>query len=318
MVLARLDIVLAYLFGDDLLAGSQTEATQVDAVGTHVGDASALVEMLCHHHGLCYGKAQLVGCFLLESTGGEGRCRRALDRLCNNILNGEAAVLAALQEGTSLSICREATAEFCLDFAAVCILEDGCDAVVLFAAEVLYLAFTLHDEANGDALHAACREAWLDLAPEHGTEFEAHDAVQHSACLLCVDQVEVYLPRVLDGIQYGGLCDFVEDDAAGILRLEVKHFVEVPADGFSLAVFIGCQPHHRCYLCLFSQQGYHLQLVGRHFVLRFECLLIYAERLLLQVAYVSVAGQDLIFISQEFLDGFSLCGALYNNKILLH
>ena len=57
MVLTRLHVFLAHLFGDDTLACTQAELAQVNAVGTHVSDASILVEVLRHHHGLSYSKA---------------------------------------------------------------------------------------------------------------------------------------------------------------------------------------------------------------------------------------------------------------------
>ena len=122
-------------------------------------------------------------------------------------------------------------------------MENSSDTVIFFLTEVLYLTFTLYNEAYGNALYATCREAWLNFSPKHRTQFETNDAVQYSACLLCVDQVKVYLPWMVYGIKYGRLCDFMEDNATCILRLKVKHFIEVPADGFSLTVFIGCQPY---------------------------------------------------------------------------
>ena len=36
--------------------------------------------------------------------------------------------------------------------------------------------------------------------------------------------------------------DFVEDDTLGVFVLQIQNLLEVPCDGFSLAVLIGCEP----------------------------------------------------------------------------
>ena len=318
VVLTRLDVILAHLLSDDSLAGTQAELAQVHTVRTHVCDATALVEVLGNHHCLSHGEAELVSCFLLQSAGGEWRSRCALHGLRLDVLNGELAVLHALEESLRLVDGSETTAQHSLHLAAVGIEEECRHTIVLLALEVLYLALTLYNQTHGHTLHATSRETWLHLAPEHRTELEAHDAVQHATSLLSIHQVEVNLTRMLNGIQDGRLCNLVEDDTTRVLGLQSEHLVKVPADGLSLAVFIGSQPHHPCLVGLTLQLGHHLLLVGRHLILWRERLLVHAERALLQVANVSVAGQHLVIITQELLDGLSLCRALHNHQIIFH
>lgn len=63
---AWLAVFFAVLLDDLILAGIAAEGREVHTVGTHVGDASTLVQALSHHHGLAYGEAELAGCFLLQ------------------------------------------------------------------------------------------------------------------------------------------------------------------------------------------------------------------------------------------------------------
>ena len=148
--------------------------------------------------------------------------------------------------------------------------EDGCHAVGRFAVEGLYLAFALGDEAYGHRLYAAGREGGLHLAPQHGRQLKAHDTVQDAACLLGVHQVQVDLARMLDGAQDGVLGDFVEDDAPRVFGLQSQHLVQVPGNGLSLAVLIGCEPDGFGFGRFFLQVGDELLLVCRNFVLRLE------------------------------------------------
>ena len=45
-------------------------------------------------------------------------------------------------------------------------------------------------------------------------------------------------------MQYGILGYFMEHYALGVLRLQPEHFEQMPCNGLTLAVFIGCEPYH--------------------------------------------------------------------------
>ena len=184
--------------------------------------------------------------------------------------------------------------------------KDGIHTVVGLALEILYLALTLYNQSDGHTLHTSGRECRLHLAPEHRRELETHQTVEHTACLLCIDQVHIQMTGMLYGIEDSGLGDLVEHDAVGLLLIQAQHLAQVPADGFSLAVFIGSQPH------LLGLLGIAAQL-GNQFFLLVGYVGIYTDFFLLQVAYMPIARHHFVVLSQEFLNGLGLCWALYDN-----
>ena len=181
--------------------------------------------------------------------------------------------------------------------------EVGRHTVVWFALEGADFVFTLYNEAYCHRLHTASREGRLESFPKHGRQLEAHDAVEHSSSLLRVDTGEVDAAGMLDGVEDGVLCDFVENYAARIVGLESQDLVEVPCNGLSLAVFIGSQPY-----CVglgggTFELGDKLGLVFGYFVNRVETVVdIDAEIFLFQIAYVAVARHDTIIGAEEFFD----------------
>ena len=107
-------------------------------------------------------------------------------------------------------------------------MENGLGAVVLLFLEAHDFTLTVHDESKCDALHTSCRQLRLDLAPENRGELETDEPVQHTPCLLRVHEIHVNVPRCLDRILDGSLCDFVENDSLGILFLESESLEKVP------------------------------------------------------------------------------------------
>ena len=180
-------------------------------------------------------------------------------------------------------------------------------AVIGFALEGLDFLLALSDQSHGHALHSSCRESRHDLAPEHGREFKAHDAVKHATCLLSVDQVQVDVARMLDGIEDSRLGNLMEDDAARVVGRQSQHLEQMPSNGFSLAVFITCEPHEVGLSSLILEFLDMLLLVFGNFVERFEAVLhVNAEILLVQVTDMSETRHHFIFITQEFLNGLCL------------
>ena len=176
--------------------------------------------------------------------------------------------------------------------------EYGADPIGSFALESMYLTFALHDEAHGYRLHAPGGECGLYFLPEHGRQFETHDAVEDAACLLRIDQVEVDVARLLDGFQNGGFGDFVEYDTFGVFRFQLQDFVQVPCDGFSFAVLIGSQPDGVGLFGFGFQCLYQCFLIFRDLIVRFEVFFdVDTKFLFLQIAYMTIAGKDLIVLS---------------------
>ena len=61
---------------------------------------------------------------------------------------------------------------------------------------------------------------------------------------------------MFDSLQNGWLGDFVEHDTVCLLAVKTQHLTQVPGDGFSLTVFIGCEPHLLGLLGLRTQVGH--------------------------------------------------------------
>ena len=62
----------------------------------------------------------------------------------------------------------------------------------------------------------------------------------------------------------------MEHDAVGLLLVQSQHLAQVPGDGFSLAVFIGCQPHLLGVLGLLLQVADQLLLLIGDFIFGYE------------------------------------------------
>ena len=75
--------------------------------------------------------------------------------------------------------------------------------------------FAVVDEADGHALHAACRQAPADFAPQEGAELVAHQTVQHAAGLLGVEQVFVDGAGVGHALLHALFGDLVKGHAVG-------------------------------------------------------------------------------------------------------
>ena len=318
VVLACLRILLAHGFGNVRLAGCQAQFGQVHAIGTHVGNHTAFIQALCYHHGLRHAQSQAMCRLLLQGGGGKGRRRSSFCRFLRHLLYGVCGSLAKFQEGNCLFLGLETARQFCLHLLALLCLEQGGNTVRCFALEGHHLSLALHYQAHCHTLHTACRQGWLHLAPQNGAQLEAHNAVQQTACLLCIHQVLVYLPWVLYGLQYGILRNLVEHYALCACRVQFQHLLQMPRDGFSLAVLIGSQPYGFRFCRHFLQCLYYPLLVGRYFILRSKGAGVYAEVLLLQITDVPIGGLYLIFLAKKLFYSLCLGRALHNYKILVH
>ena len=312
-VAACLDVFVAHEACDLVACGGKGQCREIDRVGTHVGDVSRLIEPLGDHHRLRDREAELACRFLLECRCGERRCGRAAHGVCLDARDGERGVAACAEQCLGGGLVGDASCELggeCVRGAV-----GGCHGEVARHAEPLLrdegvdFPLAVYDEPHCHRLHASCRQCGLDFAPEHGRQLEAHDAVEHAACLLCIDEVDIDVARCLDGVQDGALCDFVEDDAARACRVEPEDLCQMPRDGFSLAVFIGCEPHGLGLGCFALELGDELALVGGHFIVGREAVCdVYAEVFLFQVSDVSIARHYFVILAEEFLDGLGLGG----------
>ena len=260
---------------DFVFARTNAEARQVHRVGTHIGDVSAFIEALRHHHRLRNRKTEFAGGFLLQGRSGERRCRRAFQGLFRDALHREFGIATLLEEGQCLVVGletgRERGGNLLWIVAAAREHEFSRDVVVGFALEVLDFALALDNQSHGNALHATCRQRGFYFAPQHGRNLEAHQSVEHATSLLRVHKVHVDVARMLDGVENRRFRDFVEHNAVCIFLVESQHFAKVPRNGFSLAVFIACEPNFLGFLCVLSQVCNDFFLFLGNFVVGLQC-----------------------------------------------
>ena len=167
-------------------------------------------------------------------------------------------------------------------------MEQGLYLIISFIIESQNFSFLIHHESESDRLHAAGRKLRLYLSPQNRRKFKTYKSVQYAACLLGVHKVHVDVARIFNRVEDSVLGDLVENDTLGVLLLKVKGFEKVPRYSFSLAVFIGCEPHCVHFLCCFFQVCNHLLLVRRYNIFRSEPILhINAQFALVEVSYMS-------------------------------
>ena len=118
---------------------------------------------------------------------------------------------------------------------------------------------------------------------------------------------------MLDGIENGGLGNLVKHDAVGLRLVQTEHLAQVPGDGLSLTVLIGCEPY------LLGLAGIGLQLANQflflfwNFVVGLQCVEVDTDLFLLQVADVTVTRHHLVVLPKELLNGLGLGWTLYNH-----
>ena len=278
-------------------------------VGTHVGDVTVFVQALRHLHGHAGGETQLTCGFLLQGGGRERRCRAALIRLGLNRTYGERRGLQGCGEraggflvqvgdlgGVEGAVVGEVLAggdafavygdQLGVEAFGGCGQEASGQIPVVSGDECHAFAFALDHEAGRDGLHATCGEAAADLAPEHGGNFITVDAVEDAAGLLRVDQVQVDIAQFAEGTLNGFPSDFGEGHAVD-RNLGLEDFLQVPRDGLTLAVTIGCQVERVHFFKLALELGNLLLFVRVDNIIGFKAVFnVYGElavRALLQV-----------------------------------
>ena len=238
---------------------------QGDGVGSHVGDEALLVELLGHRHGALRREAEFPASLLLEGGGaerlvgtagvrlglhlvdtehggleGRGECGggglvQDCDRGAGGLPGGvEVAALGDAHPVEGGQARREGAG---IGFGAA--VEDHVEVPVAGGHESDAFPFPVDDETGGHGLHAARRQFRHDLLPQHRGDLVAVEAVEDAASLLRVDEIGIELAGVGDRLGDGRRRDLVEDHAMGG-HLGFEFLQQVPRDGLTLAVTIGC------------------------------------------------------------------------------
>ena len=322
VILAHLAVFLTIELGNLLLAGVDTQAREVDGVRTHIGNLSVFIQVLSHHHGLTDGKAQFAGSFLLQGRGGERGSGSTLHGLFHYGFNDVGCLFAFLQELLDLFVGLHALGQRSLHFRLRTVRigngKNTIDAIVGLAVEILDFAFAFDNQSYCHTLYAACRKRRLHLTPQYGRQFKAYQTVEYTTSLLGIHQIHVQMTRRLDSTQNSWLGNFVEHDTVCFLFVQSQHLTQVPADGFSLAVFIGCQPDFLSLLRIRFQIFDELHLFLWYLVFGFERFRVNTHFLLLQVTDMTIARHHLILLTKKLLYRLGLCRRLYYHQIFLH
>ncbi len=302
-------------------------------IGAHVGDEAdrafvaaqlhAFIEVLGQHHGALDAEAQLARGVLLQLAGGEGRSRAAaalplFDRAHrpNGLLQRRADLLRLFGVG-DLDLLVAAADEVRVERRRLGGRQVRVHGPVFLLLEGLDLALAVHDQAQGDGLHAPGGEPAPHLVPQQRRDLIAHQAVEHAAGLLRVHQVLVDLARMQEGLLHRALGDLVEGDAmegdAALLFLLAaaavfgKLFRQMGGDGLALAVRVGRQIHGGRRLRHLLQLGDDLFLAGNDHVVRLEVVLdVHAQDALGQVLDVAERGLDFVVLPQILVDRLRL------------
>ncbi len=245
---------------------AQGPVAQRGGVGTVVGDDAVLEQPLGRAHRAVGREPELAIGFLLQRRRGERR-RRPLR--CRLLLDGSDGPRQPAGQAVAHGLGRGLVEQ--ADVAADEVAGGGVEVLagghalvadphqgggelrlagadprveVPVAAAVegasFFLAFD--DQPHRDALDTARTQSGLDLLPEHRRQHVAIQAVEDAPAFLRVDQLEVDVAGLIDGLADGFLGDLVKDDPLD-RALGLQHLAQVPADRLTLTVRVGRQQH---------------------------------------------------------------------------
>ena len=295
-----------------------------------VAHIEAFIELLGQHHRLLGAEIELADTFLLHRRRRERRLGLAFALALFDLHNRIRFVVFAaafpgqvVGDGFGRFLRRDFgllavnLGQFCRQGQAVFGLIGSTDGPVFFRHESLDGFFPFTDEADGDGLDAAGAEALADFLPQKRAQFIADDAVQDAAGLLGVDFLEVDRFRVLDGLKDGFLGNFVEHDAAFVVRVDFQQMGQMPGNGLPFAVRVSCQ------IDLFRSDVFILQVFNEFALIphvgirRHEAFFdIDAELVARQIPQVAAAGHDLVAAAQEAFDSLGLGRRFDDDQIL--
>ena len=99
---------------------------------------------------------------------------------------------------------------------------------ILFRYKIKYLTFTVAEELRGNGLNSACGKSFPDLSPQPRAELITDKPVKNSPCLLRIYQCSVNSARLLDGLLDNALCDFIENNPARSVFVNIQHMRKMP------------------------------------------------------------------------------------------
>ena len=321
---AGLVVTLSVCINDLTLNAFHGRIAQVHAVGTHVRDVTTFVQFLSDEHGPTHSIPEFTTGFLLQGGCCErgGRCfLRRLDLyiryLVSSTYTGFEEYLCILFGLISCAFRLEIdvlpidvrSGEPCIQFETA------------FRMECVDGPFPLSDQPDGHTLNPSRTQVvpHAHFAPQHRGQLKSYDTVKDPAGLLRVHEVHVHRAGRLYCRLDRGLGDLMENDPLGGNWVQSEHLAQVPADRFSLAVLIRCQPDLVRLPGDLLQFPDNLFLVFRYDIPGFVSLLdINAHVILLQIPDVSKATFYLEIIPEYLFNGLCLGRRLNDQEIFGH
>ena len=171
------------------------------------------------------------------------------------------------------------------------------------------LVFPIHHQTGGNRLNASGGEAPAHFLPKQGRKLVAHNAVKDPPCLLGIHQIMVDGPGLLNGLGHHPAGNFIERNAVDLVVGNVQQCLQMPGDGLSLSIRVGCE----IYLIALFGEGFQIAnnvlfalygLVDRREIM----LKIHAHGALGQIPQMPHAGLHLIVTAEIFSDCLCLGG----------
>ena len=290
-------------------------------VGTHVGDKTlcttvlgtdidTLVKLLRHTHDTRGLEIELAGCLLLKGGGGKGRHGRFLALGTLDGADGKGLTLDGGKNDFYLFLIADLgllTALAVKSYGERLALATGdqgsIDRPVFLGYKCADLFLAVNDDTGRRRLHTPCRKSASDILPKEGRQLIAHNTVEDSARLLCIDKIHVYAARLLDGcLDYTG-CDLVKADTQRLFHGNLKRRCQMPCDGFSLSVRVGCQKYFLCRLGFLADLLDQIALAANIYIMRCKIILdIHPQGALGKIPHMSLGSNNLIICTEVFLD----------------
>ena len=197
----------------------------------------------------------------------------------------------------------------------------GCDqgrvnGPVFLGLEGADLILAIHEDLGSHRLHTSRGQTAPHRLPQEGRELIAHDTVKDTAGLLSVDQVHIDGTGLLDGGLDHRLGDLVEGHALNLLHGNTESGCQVPGNGLSLAIRVGCEENFVRVLGFLLDFLDDVALAADVDIVGGEIVFdIHTQGALGQVADVTYRSDYLVVGSEVALDGARLGGRLHNDQI---
>ena len=351
-------IVFAEMLDDRFACGCDRLLRQRHRIGTHVGDIAVFVQSLRRTHGLTRAHAETIAGGLLQGGRGKRWNRTATVRLGFHRRDSKRCKFQCLSNRGSLRlvqlhdlILRTGRSQLAIgaeilgtsqttatqrhhtrierNIIAIGIrrLQRCGDIPIRGTHERHTLALALHDQTRGDGLHTARGKTRPNLAPQHRRKLIAVQAVQNTAGFLGVDHVVVNVASIVKRRFDGFLRDFVEHHALN-RHFRLERLYQMPGDGLSLAILIGCEVQGVGFFQRAFQLGHGFLLVAVDDVVRLESVFHVNAELaefgfvggrhlarLRKISNMADRGHHRIFGAQIPTDFLGLGGRLHNHEL---